>query len=541
MDGQVLAKSIMSLQGKDLRVVYALFSKTNLGNLVSSKAKDTLAKLSKEESNHFINHLEEEAEKLESVSDEVIQVDLFLDLTKQLQLTGKKYLLPREIDEQCDAIINSSYELLYEKDKKFQAFAQGQAHRTKLQRMINYQMYTLFKNLDDDFNKLSDQDMREIASQVTKYIKSLPEEKQKLIKEKLGIDELTDDLIRKAIVTSSVSFVFATIVEISGFAFYTTATTLLFKFASFFGLTLPFAAYTTLTSTIAVIANPLFLFILLFGGGAYIVNRQNKSLKNNLLPITIMQITLPYLSQSTNLQVNESYQLFIEEWKRRFNRYKNSWEQLRKAELEREMLISEIRRLENELHIITKQIKNEENSIKIEKNKIFSALEKELEVGDIETLPINDRKKIKYRQIHEKINLLHQQITTNNFERSIIGKVKNALSKMESTRELRKEKKNLKQLLREMVEDVINSNSTFNKVERESILRSEESITKFIKEKGVKRKELDQLNSQLKIEKNNEIKLRKEIRILEEKTYGLEHLNLYDTESFLLLNKGYSK
>ena len=341
--------------------------------------------------------------------------------------------------------------------------------------------------------------------------------------------------------TSSVSFVFATIVEISGFAFYTTATTLLFKFASFFGLTLPFASYTTLTSTIAVIANPLFLFILLFGGGAYIVNRQNKSLKNNLLPITIMQITLPYLSQPSNLQVNESYQLFIEEWKRRFNRYKNSWEQLRKAELEREMLISEIRRLENELHIITKQIKNEENSIKIEKDKIFSALEKELEVGDIETLPINDRKKIKYRQIHEKINLLHQQISTNNFERSIIGKVKNALSKMENTRELRKEKKNLKQLLREMVEDVINSNSTFNKVKRESILRSEESITKFIKEKGVKNKELDQFKSQLKIVKNNEIKLRKEIRILEEKTYGLEHLNLNNTESFLLLNKGYSK
>ena len=40
--------------------------------------------------------------------------------------------------------------------------------------MINYQMYTLFKNLDDDFNKLSDQDMSEIASQVKKYIKSLP-------------------------------------------------------------------------------------------------------------------------------------------------------------------------------------------------------------------------------------------------------------------------------------------------------------------------------------------------------------------------------
>ena len=68
MDGQVLAKSIMSLQGKDLRVVYALFSKTNLGNLVSSKAKDTLAKLSKEESNHFINHLEEEAEKAQTAA-----------------------------------------------------------------------------------------------------------------------------------------------------------------------------------------------------------------------------------------------------------------------------------------------------------------------------------------------------------------------------------------------------------------------------------------------------------------------------------------
>ena len=87
------------------------------------KSERYSCKIIEKESNHFINHLEEEAEKLESVSDEVIQVDLFLDLTKQLQLTGKKYLLPREIDEQCDAIINSSYELLYEKDKKFQAFA----------------------------------------------------------------------------------------------------------------------------------------------------------------------------------------------------------------------------------------------------------------------------------------------------------------------------------------------------------------------------------------------------------------------------------
>lgn len=74
-------------------------------------------------------------------------------------------------------------------------------------------------------------------------------------------------MVRKAIATSGTSIVFAIIVEVSGFAFYTTATSLVATFAGLFGLTLPFGFYTGLTSTIEVLANPLFIIPLLLGGG----------------------------------------------------------------------------------------------------------------------------------------------------------------------------------------------------------------------------------------------------------------------------------
>ena len=86
---------------------------------------------------------------------------------------------------------------------------------------------------------------------------------------------------------------------VSGFAFYTTATSLVASFAGLFGLTLPFGFYTGLTSTIAILASPLFLLPFLLGGGIWLTQHQNKSLKKKLLPIVLMQITLPYMSKGS--------------------------------------------------------------------------------------------------------------------------------------------------------------------------------------------------------------------------------------------------
>src|SRR5690606_7889934 len=225
-------------------MVYALLLKTNIGHLLSSKTKDVISKLSKEESDNFTYHLEQEVNKLRNVEDQVLQVDLFLEITRLLKLRGTKYTLEQEIVDQSTFIVKDVYQLLLKQDKQFKSFAENEWNSTKLQQMIKFQMSKLFNELDNSFKDFTIDDQTKFASQVNEYIQGLPEEKQRKIKEKLGVDDLTDEMIRKAIATSGSSIVFAIIVEVSGFAFYTTATSLLASFAGLFGITLPFGVYT---------------------------------------------------------------------------------------------------------------------------------------------------------------------------------------------------------------------------------------------------------------------------------------------------------
>lgn len=206
----------------------------------------------------------------------------------------------------------------FKQDKQFQYFAENETGTSKLQQIIKYQMNKLFQELNHRFNDFSIDGQTKFIAQVNEYIQSLPEEKQSKIKEKLGIDDLTDEVIRKVMVTSGVSFLFAGIVEVSGFAFYTAATSLLASAASLLNITLSFGVYTKLTSTIAILSNPMFFIPLLLGGGALLVNFENKSLKKKLLPIIIMQITLPYMSGKTE---EASFERFIQEWNRRYGEY----------------------------------------------------------------------------------------------------------------------------------------------------------------------------------------------------------------------------
>ena len=69
VDGQLLANSLMSLKGNDLKMVYILLTKTNMGQLLTSKTKDLF---SKESIDHFSEHLIEEVKKIEHKADSII-------------------------------------------------------------------------------------------------------------------------------------------------------------------------------------------------------------------------------------------------------------------------------------------------------------------------------------------------------------------------------------------------------------------------------------------------------------------------------------
>ncbi len=521
LDGQILANSLVTLKGTDLRMVYALLLKTNIGHLLTSKTKDVISKLSKEESDNFTYYLEKEVNKLRNIEDQVLQVDLFLEMTRLLKLRGTKYTLEKEIVDQSTLIVNDVYQQLLKQDKQFKRFAENELNSSKLQQMIKFQMSKLFNELDNSFENFTIEDQTKFASQVNEYIQSLPKEKQSKIKEKLGVDDLTDEMIRMAIATSGSSIVFAIIVDVSGFAFYTTATSLLASFAGLFGITLPFGVYTGLTSTIAVLANPLFLVPVLLGGGALLVNHQNKSLKKKLMPIISMQMTLPFMSQGSD---EVSFELFKAEWTRRFNEYCKLKIELNNEEAEELNLQSNIKKTKEQISYINLSIHNEEQKIREDKQQIYYALKSSI----LEDLDINEafqKNRREYQYINDKIQSLQRAKKVDAVNDSFFRRIGNKFSNLGTTFDIKSEEKKMDKYLYLMIEDVINSTSTFKQIERERIQSSNINLRELYQSKNEKETYKYSLESLLKQVNQNQSSIRQDIKIMEKQNYGIEHLS----------------
>lgn len=518
MDGQILASSLVSLKGTDLKMVYALLTKTHIGNLVSSKTKDLI---SRNDTDHFTKHLEEEVLKLEHESDEKIQVDLFLELTRALNLRGTNYSLVREVEEQCEQIVETVYEQFKAQDKKFRKFTEEQIDNTKLQMMIQYQMNQLFNEVEADFGEFTFEQQHDFAHQVNEYILSLPEDKQEQIKEKLGINELSDEMVRKAIATSGTGIVFAIIVEVSGFAFYTTATSLFASFAGFFGITLPFGFYTGLTSTIAVFANPFFLIPVLLGGGALLVNKQNKSLKKKLLPVIVMQIALPYMSGE---DTEPDFSAFIEEWQERYKQYQQIMTDIEQGIEEKAKCFSQSEAI--------KQTVEEYEAKKAAASDLFvkddEALKEVLQITDLDQLKINEDfheyKQGLRKENRQKIKLQEEKDRKNTSAKGFMARVAVAFSSETYDKEIEKHQEQAEWCLEKMVEEILSSDDSFEQQRKNNMLaqmQEMERLHTLINQH--ERVIADLYDRRIQLDREEE-KLKDELKAMDKTHYGLNHI-----------------
>ncbi|MFJ8416991.1 hypothetical protein [Bacillus paramycoides] len=517
MDGQIFANSLVSLKGNDLRMVYALLCKTNIGNLLSAKTKDVFSK--GDNNDHFIKYLEEAVKELGEIDDRVIQVNLFLEFAKLLQLGGTKYTVQQEIEEQCTNIVKAVYAKLAKQDKKFCTFIESNPNSTELQQMIQFQMNKIFSELDGKFQDFTIEDQEKFATQVNEYILSLPEEKQIIIKEKLGVNELTDEMIRKAIAAGGTSIVFAIIVEVSGFAFYTTATSLFASFAGLFGLTLPFGFYTGLTSTIAVLASPLFILPLLFGGGVLLVNHQNKSLKEKLLPIVVMQIALPYMS---NGEGDSEFNGFIQEWERRYNEFIQLQGKASGIELERNGVHSQIFGTEKIIKDCQEKVKLQEAQIVIKKQYIHA----DLKVTNLNQLRISEsfeQHKSQYENVMAEINKLKTS-QHNRDSDGFLNWIGNKISDISTSIDLRSEERKAELILKEMLEDVLVSNSGYKQEECESIKYMHNEIKRLQEVQSWEEKKKQELEAESKRLNQEQNSYLEKIKVLQKENYGLRDL-----------------
>jgi len=149
---------------------------------------------------------------------------------------------------------------------------------TSLEEMISYIFQKLFDELSLKFDDKNNKEKKEeIAKNIFETISKMSQEEQDKLKEELKVEELSQDIVMKAIATGTFGAAFAATISIAGFSAYTFATSTLASLASLIGVTAPFSLYAGLTSAIAVLSNPFFL-IGSMGFLLYILNKKSDDL-----------------------------------------------------------------------------------------------------------------------------------------------------------------------------------------------------------------------------------------------------------------------
>ena len=120
------------------------------------------------------------------------------------------------------------------------------------------------------------------------------------------------------------------------------------------GITLPFAFYTTLTSLIAVLANPLFLIPLLGGGGHYFYKKNNRSMQQRFVPLIVTQLTVTFLTSDGQSADQDASQEALRLWSEARVKVAQYRKQLEELE-------DELTRARQRLKGIKKKIKTKKN------------------------------------------------------------------------------------------------------------------------------------------------------------------------------------
>ncbi len=187
-----------------------------------------------------------------------------------------------------------------------------------LEEMIGFIFQKIYSEFAKQFEHKNEEEKEEIVKHILLAVKDMPKEQQERFKAELNTDELSAEVIKKAIAAGTFGTAFAATVSIAGFSAYTFATSSLASLAGLFGISLPFGAFSGITSIIAVLSNPLFLLGSM-GGLLYFLNsKSNESIKIKLSPMIISLISILSINAENYLCKIEKhlsfYNLLIDEY-----------------------------------------------------------------------------------------------------------------------------------------------------------------------------------------------------------------------------------
>lgn len=278
----------------------AMWDKSTISNIIKYKGFDLYDKIiNKENNDEFAQILDIKKNELSKVDTNELRTMIIMQLASYFEIKLPKILNMYSLEQIGVKIENCSIKALRKSDKSFS--------KTSLEEMISYIFQELFNDMSKQFNDKNNEDKEKIAQNIFQTIQEMPKEQQDKLKEELKVDELSEDIIMKAIAAGTFGAAFAATISIAGFSAYTFATSALASMAGLVGVGLPFGAYSGLTSVIAILSNPLFL-IGSIGFLIYILNsKSNESIRNRLSPMIVTLVSVLSAKSENYLCTSEKH------------------------------------------------------------------------------------------------------------------------------------------------------------------------------------------------------------------------------------------
>lgn len=264
----------------------SMWEESTISKIISSKSIDIYDKIKNHKTNdNYSESIAARKEELLKASNiNTLRTILVIQLAKFYNIKLPKKFNLYSLEQIGLNIEQKSIETLNKSDKNFKA--------NNIEGMIQYVFEFLFSSISKKFNKSSNEDKEEISKNILRSIEEMPIEQQNKLKEELKVDEMSEDVVQKALASGALGAAFATTISIAGFSAYTFAASALASTAGLIGLTLPFGAYTGLTSIMAVVSNPIFL-IGSMGLLIYILNdKSNDKIRGKLSPFIVSLISI---------------------------------------------------------------------------------------------------------------------------------------------------------------------------------------------------------------------------------------------------------
>ena len=231
----------------------------------------------------------------------------FLDIFDLETLTLTEISSQKELDENFIELENKA--VLFQKEISEE---EDDIKNFEGKNFIDLRKYFL-EIMVDKFKEMNNDEQKKILEEMVQKLNSLSAEELKNFKDKMNINDITNESVKKIVLGGGIYSMFAGAVGIIGFPAYIFLTSFIGGISSIIGITLPFGVYTASTSVMAFLS--AWFWPIILAGGWFFSDKYTTKLRKIFAVASMVSISF----QSYNDVDMETVNDFIKVYNVRYN------------------------------------------------------------------------------------------------------------------------------------------------------------------------------------------------------------------------------